>query len=565
MIGRLTSFHMFYTRAPPYVFAKLVRGNKIADTLEFLAELWANLNRLEAAAEGDADLVRFLRDQYWTVTPWCREVLITLAECDFGAVPKSLRSDILSWMETMHSTLFNENVNRYMHQCERQGSRGNISASTLWHRFMTSPELEAFDRPSAPITGAARSAATKVRSFPGTMFHTRSATSPFTDAVSASLLDPSPEWPNLTPEGHRMLPLGLELLMDTKGSADILTKSYMNNLAVAGSVIRKGNGTPGLVVHSTPYGFLQVPTVGVSVQAPGGEKVFTVELKVTNAGLADAEYARVTPPLDDWHVFGVRAVTPDDPSLRKLERKCVRLMPVGRKLHIAHYAAGRGFPGLKVDDLKDLFSELEVGGRKPTVKKGLIKAIWRKFGPNVSDDAVQQAIDNGNELDVADATATTCTVDEIDAYNMWDENEDFVRVAAKLEAEKKQRRMQTNVAKKPHVVEAVVIDEEHFATGTPVVLPKKISQAWAKTLLPPVQAKVSLHKVGGFRWAVAAPTLLAAEKSKAFEHETVQESWHSLRHCLRIVWTLYCRRSRTACPWDFSVEPPASSAAASSS
>jgi len=83
---------LLYRFRPPYCFAALVSSEAadVSQCLDELKTLWAKLLEAELAAIQDKWLANFLRSLLWPRSTFCREVLISLAECNFDHVPPDI-------------------------------------------------------------------------------------------------------------------------------------------------------------------------------------------------------------------------------------------------------------------------------------------------------------------------------------------------------------------------------------------------------------------------------------------------------------------------------------------
>ena len=107
-----------------------------------------------------------------------------------------------------------------------------------------------WDRPAVPVTAAARAHAGKQQKTPEKDFSTKRVQPSFDQATVASLTSKNPDFPTLTPQGHRQSGVRWEYALKHKGVWANMEDTWRNTLVLPGTLLHKPDSEPILLFFS---------------------------------------------------------------------------------------------------------------------------------------------------------------------------------------------------------------------------------------------------------------------------------------------------------------------------
>lgn len=150
----------FYTHRPFAKFAALLHhdSNKRADAFKWCKELFEALTNAEEAVHSGKHpkLQQFLDSMLWPKALWGREILISIAEAQFQALPEAQAREVQGVFRGMTST---KGVEDAFGNCSEEcgGSKaGKLGRTARFHRVAVSPLLQEMDRPPVVIDNRAK-------------------------------------------------------------------------------------------------------------------------------------------------------------------------------------------------------------------------------------------------------------------------------------------------------------------------------------------------------------------------------------------------------------------------
>lgn len=112
---------------------------------QLMMRLWSRLQCLEAAAQHDSHLRAIARDLEWPTSQWCRELLLSLQECDGEMLPDDMLQQVLACSLIASTTKpVEDSFNEARAQVE--GVRNKKQAAySAWHDIAASAVAKEFD------------------------------------------------------------------------------------------------------------------------------------------------------------------------------------------------------------------------------------------------------------------------------------------------------------------------------------------------------------------------------------------------------------------------------------
>ena len=160
LLGKRVLSHGLLTDTFPGCAARLVgAAEEQTAVLEMLSEWFETLTSCEEQARDVQRFTMKLLEVDWVHQQWPRELLFSLAECEFKNVPEDVRRAVLEYLDGICGSLPNENVFNTLRRTESESNSKIIGRVGRWHACVTSPVAEDWDRQQVAITPSAASLA----------------------------------------------------------------------------------------------------------------------------------------------------------------------------------------------------------------------------------------------------------------------------------------------------------------------------------------------------------------------------------------------------------------------
>ena len=229
---------------------------------------------------------------------------VLLKEVDYSFIPDYLLNDCDDYGKAHQASLLIEYLFNSCRRASRRNHVKKLEPQSMWYiATCTAPDTTEFDRPTLPITAAAKIA--QAKNLPDEIFKVEPADCTVPDEDLNHLKEKKPSWPNPGPERHRYSPVMSLTVVQLEGAWLQISRSWLSLFAVVGSILGcRSEKFVGLVISVTPYGVLRF-RCGRSEE--GGERRFFdfQASSSTTAVMVDA----ITKP-DDLRVFPTRVVCP---------------------------------------------------------------------------------------------------------------------------------------------------------------------------------------------------------------------------------------------------------------
>lgn len=543
--------------------------------LDRLRHWWECFERLEQDMIKTPALRTFHSNLLFPRLVWVREQMLAMLEEGFERMPDSVLREVRMMTRGFTHTKVVEDAFKVLRDRERHHPSGRMSALERWHRTHASDLLADNDCPSAPITLAAKMAASA--SLPPSTFQARKASN-YECSLGHETLRTLPQpadWPTLNAAGHRLVPVAWAAYRELDGDPEQLGTNFLSLLAHRGVIIarRSDDGAwavpPFMVLRSSQYGVL-----GWRVNATKcGD--FSVAKFVAPWGDASPPWKVV--PITD--LKGWLALRTEARPSRTLPRGaqsggCIAVCCVGKKMALCESAAKTGFRGMTVPLLVKLCRMLSVrlasssSGRsevavvtkllthvEPDITKDEIKIRLELRGKIVEDNQLQSFLMEGANLQlVGDA------LDENDKKEIEEIKEKRNKAArSKTSASARQVSSAADSAA-PSSSSAVATTSASSSNQGGKRQPPKLPRVdeadleFGRHYMPARKGAVlskdtTLH----FRWQVLWPNDAPPYSvSKAWGGRAKLSELQALRIVLLQAWVWHETQGGESCPWDFS-------------
>ena len=214
------------------------------------------------------------------------------------------------------------------------------------------------------------------------------------------------------------------------------------------------------------------------------------------------------------------------------------------------YVAKTAFHRCTVPHLQFLRTKFGITDRpRPTKRQQYVAELIRRFDPTVSEEQVNQRIDQGADIDDDDVATGVYNEQALLDFLCVDDEELVMQEAKEMQDHiHEQRRLRRNPPTMPRPVLATPLAAVPRQT---IVDEGEWTQPRAKRLLPPL-AKITLHTLGGTRWTISHPRFPgSSDRSKSFGDTTGFSSFRALVHLLRLAWALHTGSTGEVCPYVF--------------
>lgn len=559
VVGQSIVTNLSYTDMPPYIFVGLVHADEavVQATLAQCKVVWETLCSLEAQAWDNSRCAAWVRSFLFSSSQWCREILIGLAEARFACVPGHLRPELLDYALAQKTTLMIENMGNLCRRVERKNGSGKLAPLTAWHRCSRSQLAEEYDRPSAPVTSAAKAAA--ATSVPQQAFEADPQECSLTDEQLDSLHMSSPDWPNLSPDSQKFAALRWKATLSVGGDWQRLQSGFLNMLVQVGGVVAgpkdRGLSGPFLVLLSRPACFVAWRLV---LAKTAHDKVF-LKLPGECTAKEQIQCLRVERH-EDWRCLQPVCVGSGHPTHDPwCDSDGFALMAAGKAEPLLPFACRRGLKGMSVVHLRELFDAESIPfakGSKPKTESDLVQAIVRHVLKGCTDDEVNLAVGRRDE-DIDLPIDTVEPLLEKDGFDLVIDdigNEELADEVLRY----KEKLLKQRVAKEAKHAKMAKMGSASSSSGAVQHEPQRKAVAWApgrgllqteaKKYCPP---KFSLAKdmTWHFRWIIrssapkwSATRAFGKEASEACDNE-------ALLFCLRKAWHKHEEFGGAPCPY----------------
>lgn len=551
----------FY-RTPPQCFLGLLSKN--ADTkkewLQRIRCFWEALVKMEASALEDHEARMWLDSLRWPLEQWCRELLVMLAEGGWESVPSVVQEEVSQYSRAHWSTIMIENLGNAGRRASRASPSGALKAPALWHSIaMASPVCADHERPVLSTTAAARSIAPS--SVPHGVFKYSDKQVSLERDVIQTLTQAKPSWPTQSAKSLRESSVKTLLLEHYKGEWARVKCSWRSLVLVPGSLVYSSRQKKSyLVLYVCSSGFLAWRPSFVN-QA----------LRLLGFGM-DAQSSLVFQAIDnfrDWRASSIVIATPSSNEHETSSQTgSLQLRAGPRACKVVGFGALRGFPKMRVYDMKLLYRDLQVEGRMPHTEVALLSALVHHIVPTACDEDIKQALacrgrptsSETPENLLSSRTMTELVSEELEDEDLKDEIKRLLKTAAA-----EQRRKEKQVAEleahlsrlQPSAPQAASSSsscrEDNRAPKLVLDTPGGYTAAQAKRWAPP-GCKVFKESKWHRRWRVDSSHLRGV-RSKSYGGETGLGDFEAMCFALSLAWHAHTAATGEGCPFAFGAWP----------
>ena len=548
-IGWLASFELLYTITPPHSFLRLIASDcHVASGLDFHRRAWNLWLKLDRSAPSSCRLASFVKNLYFTSNAWCREVMITLEECEFKAIPVSLRQELLSFGRAQNGTLLNENLNRQACSSAR-ASGGGLGPGSAWMRLASGQTMKDFGRPTPGVDSLARAAAVKKRDLPQSTFRPSACAVPFEKKVMDDLTAAAPSYPTLNAQNYWDHGIAWRCALWHDGDAEAIHNFFPNLLVEVGSLLKRDGQDYGVVVRATKWGVMRQQ---VRLRRPAGAPYAEMCFSAFDGAALPIEYVAITAPLEDWSVLETTPVVPGHPQYTNVDGDHLRVCATGESMSLLMHGCKHCFRHLTVPMLNDLWTHMKLKRKKPTRKNELVAALMKAVNGELTDEAIELRMAE-NEAEDADHTCGN-PVEAFFDFIEEDEEDHMRKEAEELRKEVQKRAAATERLPMRHTALAAVPAAAAASARTLIEDAPVWSQPLAKRFIPP-GCKITRHLCGGRRWTLTCPAFAGShDRSKAFgDAEGQLTSFEALCILLQLAWDAHIGKHGGSCPWEIPI------------
>ena len=527
--------------------------------MENMKQLWERLQKAEAQMPEYPFLYDFLHRLDWPVNLWCRELLLTAAECNFTVLPENILQELQDASRGVSSTKTVEDSFNYLRAQSEPVRNGKQGPLQIWHALHTSSILE--DADLCPVQANHADEASAGKMLPRAMFKAIAGAAHCSLPSSVQQdFQCDASHSNVSALRHLHLATHTRMFLDSPSTVS-LHKGWMNLLCVEGSVLHGGSVDEciaGYVMESTEAGCLLWT----------GDPMGIHDYRFFEFNLSSEKPWRQVNIWDhrDWSLMRVSPRTPAAVNAQcglnpkdhdALQRITFQLLP--RKRHrLLEVAAEHGFKHHNLAQLRAMWAYLRVPviGRKPMLLADVLVALIRHVLGPLTDDEIaailaQRESKPGNHFDsvvhdnpdvlteaLHEKDAETC---QKDAGHVPAANKRDPEAKAQLAGDKPGSSTDGEQAPKPR------------PKGAPVNL-EHCTQEQATALLPKTKG-CFISPVLNRRWQVKYLQRPGVPRSHTVtyydEPGQCKEHVAALKRCLMWAWDIHTNEcGGEPCPWD---------------
>ncbi|CAE7236830.1 unnamed protein product [Symbiodinium sp. CCMP2456] len=555
-----------FFQVPPQKFLGLAAldAEQMQSTMTVLKQFWEALQQLEARALDDMAAKRFIENLLWPSQQWSREVFVQLLEKDFLAANDDIQCEVEAYSKGHWSTLLIENLgNRCRKVSKGETPSGSLGPKSIWHEcVLGSTTCEDHDRKAVAVSTAARVAASGKLPLP--VFQDKDSECSLSSEDLRKLTASPATWPTPNPANLKLSSLASLLLKETGGDWSRISKAWKSLLLIPGTLVKKvADPRTSLVLLCSCFGAL---VWDVSMKKEGRRHV----LHFGDTGQQSLKFVFVEDEMS-WSAVPLKVLTPcsstvnsDTIDLGKLavgpaQQKSVKLL-----LH----NASRGFPNLRVEELRKLHTSLGVPfekGHKPRTEVQLVTALLQHVQPGITSDELESALlGRGKQQTPQEFVKASPVMQNEDLFDiaLEDEDSDLQEELRKLK-QQALKQQEASLRKRAELRSQLSPDSSRgssSASAMPPGQPQRPRQnaavhsgrydvESARKWAPP-QCTLTKEMNWHTRWRVEAP-YLGGIKSKSFKKDGPIKDWDALVWVLTLAWRGYTETSGESCPWTF--------------
>lgn len=560
LLASLATQNLHSTNMAPLKFFGLLSPNQeeARSTLQWCKHTFGSLTKLEEVTRNNPKCDAFVRDLVFPCNSWIRQVLVRAMEEASDLPPEDLKADILDFARCPNSTLVKELTFNYYHRAASSNRKGAFSPSSAWHRALVSPLLPEHDRPTCPVTQAAKLAKAPALACQ-TFCFPKIVTSSFSEEVCKTFTQGRPSWPTLSSERYNESVFAAMKMNHFGGDWAKMEKSWLSVCCQQGTLLKRvgAGNTAVLVLKATAHGLL-----GWEVSFVKRHGVAIMQLLLQRKAL---QYIVVEDP-KDWRILEVECRPPADLVFIDPTTMSLAVVVKGKGRLLLEAAADGGLRGLTVAHLRDLWRELDVPvlpGGKPATKDGLREQIIA-FIKGVELDAAAKIVkdadceENVDELLAAERGLLKCEDDELLDD---DEADEFQVELESMRAAVVVRRARSASGPGAHAIGSTGAvpaadsgDSGSSSSGAKRFVSKPpdgegFSQAQAAAYLPPL-ATITKGVTRELYWQVRSPDM-PCSRSKRIGGLGGFSDWAAMVFCIQLAWRAHESKVGTPCPFEF--------------
>lgn len=259
LCGNLALTSLGY-ESPPCAFLRLLSPAASAReaALRDLKKSWGSLEKAEIQGQSDHQCAAIVRDTTIGLQQFNRELFIQLLETNFEVVPEAVQLAISEYGGSWFSSLVAECG---FNECRRVGRRGRnrrMEPARVYHTLAVGSDLmSSFDRPSIPITQAARCVASGGK-LPSTAFGIEySEDCSLSPEMLDELQSKKPSWPTMSPHSLQLAAASWKMLVELGGDWQRMQWAWLSLLVAPKMVVLNLDMRQSfLVLKTTPSGFI---------------------------------------------------------------------------------------------------------------------------------------------------------------------------------------------------------------------------------------------------------------------------------------------------------------------
>lgn len=551
----------FYSGRPFGKFFALLSQERcvVEETLRWFEKLWTVMTAAEEQATDEPYLRKFLASLQFPGYTVDRELLISLAETHFQAVPADMRAELMQASCGPFSTKVNEDGVGAFAAGTRQSKSGTLGREARWHRLITSNLMEEADRSQVDMTKVDKYVAPK--DLKASLFDCMSGKPSIDDADLKQIYEGGTQWTSSSLDAYDLIPDATSALLQSDGDVSALRKVWLSILAQRKTLLVKRNGQHAestLVCGSSHFGVIGMQ---VTVKVVGRHRVMMLDSK-SQTQVAWRQLSITQ--LDDWHSFGLKFMPPA--CAKRLvgdgefnPAGLVAIVDTSAESTLVKFAAKRGVRGLSVSRLKDPIGELSIGCDRVSALNELqaMTVLLGHLFDGITKEEVQAILQQRwqkrqvpyrSEINSETLAELRAELPDEDVAEAENDLKAHAKVAAPTAAPSSAKRSaakasaaQTQGGRGGRKVPA--------KPKKPDIHAEEVGAESARAYLPAVKG-CGIHKeVFHQRWKVQYPRNRPPfSSSQVF----VVGMRKSLLHCLRWAWDAHLESTGEPCPWDLS-------------
>lgn len=232
-----TAANYIVHEVPPENFVLLASADNtvVQQGLTRLRSQFNALGVLETKALHNRNAHQYVAAQEWPLQQWTRENFSVLSETDFSSVYQWLKDDCSDYACGHNVTLLVENMWREAKKAMRTNARHRMEPKALWQVVANaSPVAKEFDRPTVPVTNAAKAAS--LGHIPADIFYAEGKECSL-DADVVDTLCGKADWPHHNSYYHRQAAFKTLAMEHHAGVWDDIEKTWLTLLVTPGTFL----------------------------------------------------------------------------------------------------------------------------------------------------------------------------------------------------------------------------------------------------------------------------------------------------------------------------------------